>query len=407
MRSNVWKRIGAVALAIAVSLTMGVTSFAASTTDEPNATGGISSTDTALNIPKGIIVEGTLDQVYGPTVTYAYTIAPAKIADGTSINDGTTTVGVKAGVAGGVTLANDGMVVFTSSEVNVGEIKANLVANVDTTKFSLPGVYRYEIKDTTATSALYNAGITRPEGYDTTRYLDVYIRNSDSGLQVYGYVLQAENAKSTTKDSVKSQGFVDASEKVTDLYKTVNVKFGKKITGTMADPNHQFPFTVTVNNDGHSYYAKVNADPTVSDDTSETTAAVDLSNDMSYYMIGLSPRATITYTETNDTTETYTVTVTAVGDGGSTTIVDGDSTVPGATQTTGTQNVSDYTTVNSSTDVSKEATPTAYSVITFTNNLEAISPTNVVMRFAPFLFIFGAAILLLVVMRKRRTHSAE
>ena len=45
--------------------------------------------------------------------------------------------------------------------------------------------------------------------------------------------------------------------------------------------------------------------------------------------------------------------------------------------------------------------------IYLTNKLDAISPTNVVMRFAPFLFIFGAAILLLVVMRRRRTHDAE
>ena len=39
------------------------------------------------------------------------------------------------------------------------------------------------------------------------------------------------------------------------------------------------------------------------------------------------------------------------------------------------------------------------------NNLDTISPTNVVMRFAPYLFILGAAIVLLVLMRRRKAHN--
>ena len=39
------------------------------------------------------------------------------------------------------------------------------------------------------------------------------------------------------------------------------------------------------------------------------------------------------------------------------------------------------------------------------NNLDSISPTNVVMRFAPYLFILGGAVVLLAVSRRRKAEQ--
>ena len=92
-------------------------------------------------------------------------------------------------------MAENGQIVFSSELAhNVStsgvEQKKNLTVNIDLTKFTKPGIYRYKIEDVTAIETLYNAGINRAEHYDNDRYLDVYIKNNgENGLAVAGYTL--------------------------------------------------------------------------------------------------------------------------------------------------------------------------------------------------------------------------
>lgn len=412
MKRNILKRIGAVALAVAVSLTMGTAAFAADTNDPATLDGGIAnSPSTTLVIPKGVTFMNDDDVTsYGPGITYSYTVAPAAVDSGTKITDHDGTTGtLNAGPAGGMTIDSTTPVSFASTDTFTTtaagtEATKNIVLNVVLSKFSKPGIYRYVLTDTTTTEALSAAGITRASGYQTTRYIDVFIKQGASALEVYGYAVKATNNATNNKDkdnkTGKDPGFVASSSAEgsnTDKYKTYNVTLTKEVAGTMADKNHEFPFAATISNDGKKYFA---AEGGISAATSaDATAATSLSSILlkdgeTYTIAGLSPRATVAYTETNDTTDLYEVT--AAGSISALDVTEGTN----KTYSVAAGNVSDYAVTN-------VGDATNYSAVTFTNTLNEVSPTNVVMRFAPFLFIFGAAILLLVVMRRRRTQDAE
>lgn len=176
---KVWKKLSAVTLALAVAMLLCVTAFAdgEATLDSTGVAKGDSNAPigTVLNIPKNITVTGdtSLSAVYGPTVTYKYVIAPATVT-GITVDDGTNSGPVRAGILGGVTLST---AVFTSSSVSLGSgsgtATANVTATVDLTKFTAPGIYRYAItEDSDNTAALYAAGVTR--SVEDAFFLDIY-----------------------------------------------------------------------------------------------------------------------------------------------------------------------------------------------------------------------------------------
>lgn len=413
MRKNLLKRIGAVALAVAVSLTMGVTSFAAG---EAELVNGVASSDsTTLIIPKGLtMINAQSADSYGPNITFTYSVEPASVQAGTTItdNDGHTGT-LNAGPTGGMTLASSNVVfpgsqIFSTSPAGT-EAKKNITLNLNLDNFSKPGIYRYVLTDTTATSALFAAGITRADDYQTARYIDVFIKNDNGSLAVYGYALKATNDATNNEGkgntTGKDPGFikdsaVEGADK-TDKYETYNVELTKVVSGTLADTTHPFPFEVTISNDGKSYFAaKGDLEAARHNATSETSLSTTLKNGETYTIAGLSPRATVAVQETNDTTDLYEVTA---ADASSALTVSKD----GNDYSIAAAAISDYMTANSDTSVNTLGTESDYKSITYTNTLNEVSPTNVVVRFAPYLFILGAAIVLLVMMRRRKSHDAE
>lgn len=382
-----------------------------------------------LDIPKGIILEGSLASVYSPNIVFTYLAEAGAAASVTDANNITSVI--TPGVLAGITLGGDtdnnnatGAVTFTSSEQTVGQITQNLTLTINPTAFPKPGVYRYKITDTTSEAALFAAGITRPAGYDKEFFLDVYIRRGNDGLEVFGYVLMDDAENPVDSDTDKSAGFIDPSNPGSgsggsgsssavdmDTYTTVDIQVTKQVTGSMGDVNHDFPFTITLNNNGLSYYGKEGSAPAVTDDLSATSISAALHSGESYYLVGLSPKATVSYTETNDTLDTYTLTVkdsanANVKDNAVTPAdISGISMAPNGTKTTSTLNVSNYPTTNSTSGTSTAVTPTTASAVTFTNNLDEISPTGVVLRIAPFVFMLAAGAFLLFLSRRRKSAA--
>lgn len=390
-------------IAIVLSVLLMATSFAAFA--DPIDDGTISTNSTELIIPKGITMKNDeTGTYYSPNITYTYTIAPETPAAGAKVSG----VDVVAGPTGGATLASSS-VAFTSAAVdNVTstgkEITQNLTVNIDLTKFSQVGIYRYKLSDTTATSALFTAGITRKDNYNKDRYLDVYIKNGTSGVAVAGYALSQENS-ATAGD--KDGGFTKEYETTTDagtgtvtentdVYRTYNVKLEKQVTGDMGDKTHGFPFAVTVNNNSLTYYSNGSA-------ATGTSISTTLADGETLELKGLNPHATVGYIETNDTGSTYKVTI----NGKTSTLVNEADVNSGSTATLAVGAVSAYDTDNSNASVAVDSAATDYSQVKFINNLASISPTGVVLRYSPFILLLACAGALIIFASRTRARRKE
>ena len=362
--------------------------------------GYVASEETTLTIPKGVTmfneVTGTY---YHPDINYTYTIAPATPPTGATAKTGTGETAaeaeVHAGIADAVTISSVPQFATGAKEMTAAgtEYTQNLNITVDTTKFAKPGIYRYLITDTTPLADLFAAGVTRTADYQTTRYLDVYIeRDTDTTYKVAGYVLIKNNPALNDNGNIqKSVGYIASDGLGNDSYHTYNVRLAKDVQGTMGDRTHSFPFAVTVNNNSLTYlWAKNETDNTNFASTALTSSTLK-HND--YIIIrGLNPHATVAYTETNDVDDIYRVRVT--GDG--TVLVAEAPKQLNETAVLAASAVTDYDAENTSSDIDHVGVLTNVKDVVYVNTMNAVSPTGVVTRFAPYLLILGAAIVLLV-----------
>lgn len=267
------------------------------------------------------------------------------------------------------------------------------------------------------------AGLTRASDYDEERYVDVYIKNGTNGLEVAGIVVFIGNksidGKTANNNEItgKTTGFVDTYDKdindtaetagsgMADKYYTYNYTLTKSITGTMADKTHYFPFAIKTTGAvaGQNFTVTATETPNLVNGVADGVAATStdinakLKDTQTVTIKGLPANTSIEVVETNDTTDTYNVTASDASVTAK--FVDNVATAAGGTQTTKVNPVSNYAS-------NKITEPTALlTATTFVNNLNEVSPTNVVMRFAPYLFILGGAMLLLVASRRRKAEQ--
>lgn len=390
MKRNLLKRIGAIALAVAVSLTMGTAAFA-----EDMGTGGTVTTDSnSITLKKAIEVTNYSGYAYEPTITYTYTLSDGTAAG--TVKDNKTppiTAHYKAGLttylATGCTAAQKAEFSKNTAAPSDSMASKNLTWTFNPAAFPSAGVYRYVVTEATSVTPA-SIGIDRPSNYNPSKYLDVYVKNGENNtLAIYGYALVDDEANTVTSESAKSQGW-NAGDDL-DKYKTYNITITKNITGAGADMKAEFPFTVALA--GNMDAANIATDGTGSSiGIASGSVTGKLGNGKTLIIKGLPNTVTFSVSEGNPTSDTYKATATVSG-------VTVDSKAEGADLAN--EPIAVVTGGHVSTATTSPIT------IDVENNLGTISPTNVVMRFAPFLFIFGAAILLLVVMRRRRTQDAE
>lgn len=366
------KKIGVIMASLVLMMTMSVPVFAA-----PSANPLVSGT--SFTFDKNVkAVNDSITGVAGPGVTFNYAIAsatPDSSNGGTSITDGQgNSASVKAGPAGGLVFASDAgataSIAFSKGETltaaadpgadNKKELTLDTVASV----FSnvAPGIYRYSVSESVEPEPL-PAGFTNTGGQ--VRYVDVYVERTEQGVGVSGIVMHNGSTASTDKKT-----FDDAT------YVTKNVAVKKVVAGNMADPQATFAFTATVSNNDRPFYTG-SSEAGATTDASGPSVAATLGNNQEFWICGLSMDATVGFSETN----TY---------GGNT--YEAEYVVGSGTPQDGT--AMDAANLDDNT------------VVTFTNTLDSVSPTGIVMKFGPYLLmVLAAAAFVFIRMRTRKADS--
>lgn len=408
-----------------------------------SGTGGYTEKElAALEIPKSVVVKNAeAGTYYGPNVTFSYTLTPASSGRLPRATETGNSNLVKAGVTGGATLSSSTLN-FTNDEVSLesksggalyqNQITKNIVVTVDSTKFTTAGIYRYLLSDTTLIGTLYNAGITRTSDYKTERYLDVYIVNdansNNESRKIAGYVLSdvIDDGSDTSIAGDKREGYSgsinDSGANVdTDIYVTYNVQLTQKVSGAMAEKNNEFPITVSVDNNRsgngntnliYKYNTNENTNFTVIN--SNDDLKFDMDHGDILYIKGLSPLARIGYTETNSSNDTYQVTVTGkIGDNDPIQLVPSGNDANTECAPNGTVALTSGAVTNyannyiTNNNLQTEATLTNYGKVTYINILAGLSPTNFVLRYAPFIIIFGISIVVLILFRRKKEKKED
>lgn len=289
------KRISALVLALIMVLSLTATAFAADLGGTETGVAGTWTTDDTpitqektINLKKEITAfNPTESLIYGPEIQYTYAIAAASgnelvnITDepGDHVSNLATTTTALAGVTTGLTVTGAGSasgtptIVWTNADIldassgGTANYK-NLTIDFSSVVFSQPGVYRYKITETA--DAYTTSGVT--DGTSTAvRYLDVYVKRSDSDTSpyalytdgssaaqwiIYGYVCidSTFDYDAVTPSTKKTNGFTANSEgaasggTTADQYHTYNLTIGKTLSGDTTMNSHQFPFDVAFSN---------------------------------------------------------------------------------------------------------------------------------------------------------------
>ena len=298
------KKIGAIVLVIMMIAMVGAAWAAAdlATSGDTGVAGTWTTEDTPITQDKTINIRKEITAfnpdeslVHGPALTYTYTITPASGNELVTITDQTTnhnsgvatTVTANSGITTALTVNNGnagndtsavGALAWTNADVLEASASGtanykNLPINFSNVVFTAPGVYRYKITesiDSTSNSnnAYIKSGVT--DGTSTAiRYLDVYVKRSDSDTSpyalysdgtspaqwiIYGYVCidSTYGNASVSPSTKKTTGFVAGSEDeagsgstTADQYHTYNLTLGKTLSGDSTMNSNKFPFDVT------------------------------------------------------------------------------------------------------------------------------------------------------------------
>lgn len=385
-----------------------------------------------IDIPKKIYLFNPDEKaVYAPNITYTYTLATGTGGDkitglnwggSAAVPDTATTVTVKDGVAdaikiSGNTTTTDGTAKLEFGKTNVkfdtekAETKGssnfevqNLHVEKGTANFPGAGVYRYTLTEAAEKGAAgVDDGTAAADKAVEKRYLDVYV-NADGAI--YGYVL-ADEAAGYEYDSEAAEASKKINELDPDFYHTQNFKITKHITGSMADTAHEFPVDVTLSGgiaaaeiygtaDGTPFGGTAVNDVTVG---SYATQNYTLKHGDFVQIIGLPMSTMVTIDETNDTTDNYNATLKE-------TTPTGNVKVNGKEMTAG-QKLSAACGGSENLEFAFGQEQQSYEA-DLTNNLEAVSPTGVLFRIAPYaLMMTAGGVLIAVYLRGKKRDDAE
>lgn len=435
------KKLGAIVLALVMVLSLSVTAFA---DGAYNGDQVFADTDTFTKFPVIVEIDNTNAKTGNGATTFTYTLSSGAAVP-VSTDAGGNKVQVYAGPAGAKlnTSALDTAVTLTFDKNLEGDaLKQTLTVDLGSVTFPNAGIFRYTLTQSAFTQEQKDIGFQNESanGKDAVvKYIDVYVKNVATTPGATDYkvantvvsnalpAVLTVNADSEVDYStyVKTDRFVntfgadlkpdpdDPNPPDPDHPRTTTnvITIEKHVTGNMGDKNYQFPFNLTV-----SY-----TDDTT--DAATTLEGVKFSVEAADGAVVTAPADGWVVKE-----GAYTGLIT-MKDGGKVTI-----TVPNSVNVLVQEAIEDtlgYTVSTEVKDASFQTIATAQAEsenkrtdvaglggliknsekdnpieLSWTNKLDAISPTGVVMRFAPYFFMMGAAIILVLFTRRREEEQA-
>lgn len=291
MKKNAVKgSLGAIALASAMTMSMGTPVFALKYSNEYSTEIGGTKTTT---FDKYLVMD---EQAEVPNASFKYTVtagtakaydvAGKKFAVLAGVDaDKVTMAGVGSATAntiaysqGDATLNDENALVKDYDYTTEKYAKKTATLDFSACNFTEPGIYRYIV-----TESGDNQGVTNDA--DTTRVVDVYVNDASNGddgykLEIAGYVLHSSadeditlgenNGSTDTNVASKSQGF-------TNSYDTSDITIAKRVSGNQASIDKYFEFTVKIT--GAVPGTVYDVDLSDADATTKTNAATIAANE--------------------------------------------------------------------------------------------------------------------------------
>lgn len=410
------RKVASIFVATAMVAALGVSAMAAETPENLGTGGVIGNADPAAALDATLVIQKDLkvynpteDEVYGPGVSYTYTIAA-----GTPDQHITDAQGVKALTKAGV--GKPGITRSISYPIDTKVVADDEGASnlkpieIDFNDVSFPGagVYRYVVTETCTNKAA--CAVVGEEEETTIRYLDVYVRDpkqgETTGYKIYGYVLFVNdsdiNGSSNENDNnldavVKTQGFVDtttgsgsgAATLKADAYYTYNLEVSKTLVNDAVNDTNPFTFTMAFTKpDGTGNFNLITADT----DPLAMGASIEkgLANGDTVKYIGIPCGTTVAITEKNNIeSKIYYVKT----EGADSENLNNFLLEPQAV----TDEVS--VTTNAGEKLTEDKT------VAFTNTYVLISPTGVALAVLPFVILLGFGVGFMVVSTTKRKED--
>jgi len=381
------KKILAFVLAMIMVMAMGTVAFAADTIDDNTTVGAAGWTVTFNDTFK--ITDGD-DAANLPAATFIYTITAGSGAAAT-----TTSPLITAGVVDGSkpSITNS---THTATESGITTNTVDVKVDFTGVPFTAAGIYRYNVKVAQDASNVTKDDISLDVKNTTpgsgSYILDVYVKKVENGtattFEPYAYVLSKSGAINTfttgTNENTVTYNESEKVDTITHEYTTYNLTVKKVIKGDLAA--NSFDFTITISNVPTGVIFTQDAVNKANATSYTLTAA--LTNNGTTVIKGLPSTVTYAIKEAVNQLEGYTVEVTD------------DNKAHGTYTWIGT--------AGSATEYGNATATTigdADTAVQFTNTLNNISPTGVVMRVAPFAIMLGAGVVLLVLSKKRKSED--
>lgn len=388
-------------------------------------------------------------EVGAPNIKYTYTIEGAEVTDDTTVTDSddadihasetSVTVQVKSGV-GSPVIADEGVIEWTNAdklrtatdgEDNIKKISISFAG----INFGGAGVYRYKITENITAEAYAAAGVTEAQvsGADENvheRFIDVYVRYAENAnpdepgpdnWDIYGYTcfIVNDSIDAAEEDLAgKTSGFTScvretkgSASYTADSYYTFNVTIGKIVEGdSYAESKNKFPFTVAFDSsvsepvdligfvsDEDAQKVDGTIDPDAAD-LNSLTYSVSILSGAKVKIIGIPCGTTVIVNETNNVTGAiYSVT--------SDLLVNDTKNEDASTVDGSLAERQDSTPVTIATEAD-ENDDNVYEVV-ITNTLLTISPTGVIVRYAPYILVLFGGILILLLGLKLMNRSKK
>ena len=304
-----------------------------------------------------------------PAVTFTY-----NIGSGSAVPATASTFAVYAGV-GSPTV---GSAVYAAGEAGTTSIDKTVNVSFEGVTFNEPGIYRYAITEA-------DNDVSGVSHDTTTRYLDVYIVDSDDNshtLSIGGYVLHTDTSAPLTgaTPTNKSEGFIST-------YAAQGLTVALTVSGNQASRDKFFTITVEIENAG-----------------ANTVLPVDLSNAVVSFERAVYTNPTSLQCVDGKVTGTFYL------QHGNSIIING---LPNGAKFTVTENAEDYTAAATITVGSGE--PASYAgteqtmgedavTIAFVNSKSGTVPTGILLTVAPFagMMLLGAAGIVFLSAKKRK-----